>query len=837
MLLFYILLALLGQQTTVNGQQTPFLESENLKNSESEKGCEQQAMSNEQRFRKAQGSQHEAQSLKKTVDCCPLTVDYYENQIRLADSLYKNYLPQYNFEEVKAAVMFFDSCEQRAMSNEPFLESENLKTSESEKRLKSQGRNAQSSQHEAQSLKKTVDCCPLTVDIEYQRARAHYYHAVGLTERDDIVGACEHYFIALEIMELEIEKLKTSKSGKGSEQRAMSHEQRFRKAQSSQLEAQSLKKTVDYCPLTVDIEFLCARAHYYHAVGLTERDDIVGACEHYFIALEIMESEIENLKTSKYRKGSEQRAMSHEQKFQNAHSSKLEAQSPDYEKIRFLSLIYTRLGELFLSENYCDLAISKYRKALKYKLLLGENKAVANTYKCLGNSYHLYNMPDSALYYYNKSLATNSELPNRLDVEKCIAQILFDKGEKDSAYIMIKNNLGMIRNLSVKHSYYGILGSMYYKDLEYDSAIFYFKKCVKSDITNIKHLSAIRLAAIHDSIGDYEKKMYYDNISLKLSEYNMNKGVERGEMQSVYNEYVKRKQERGRLENKRKMSAVIMYFISVSFLLLITITFIIYVLKRKSDKYTNELNKNNDIINQINEEIKRKESEIREYSKIIENYNESITILKKEIDDKIQLVEKIRNDVKAKEKEIADVNEKIIDKDRIITEKEWTMSYKDGRLRSSGAKIREQERIISIQEKKLKELENTIRDGKSADMNQYLGTTICKRILAETERVQKSKLKSMNIKPLSAKDDVAVLRYEANNCLNNFLERIAMKYPDMDNDDQTCICLLLLNLDTTEISSLLSKNYSTIWRRIDNMKIKLGLKQESDIRLFLSKYL
>ena len=746
-----------------------FLESENLKTLESEKGCEPRAMSNEQKSPNAQSSQHEAQSLKKTVDCCPLTVDYYENQIRIADSLYKNYLPQYNFEEVKAAVMFFDSlrlttdlfesenlkisetekgCEQQAMSNEPFLESENLKTSESEKRLKSQGRNAQSSQHEAQSLKKTVDCCPLSVDIEYQRARAHYYHAVGLTERDDIVGACEHYFIALEIMELEIEKLKTSK----------------------------------------------------------------------------------------YRKGSEQRAMSHEQKFRNAHSSKLEAQSPDYEKIRFLSLIYTRLGELFLSENYCDLAISKYRKALKYKLLLGENKAVANTYKCLGNSYHLYNMPDSALYYYNKSLATNSELPNRLDVEKCIAQILFDKGEKDSAYIMIKNNLGMIRNLSVKHSYYGILGSMYYKDLEYDSAIFYFKKCVKSDITNIKHLSAIRLAAIHDSIGDYEKKMYYDNISLKLSEYNMNKGVERGEMQSVYNEYVKRKQERGRLENKRKMSAVIMYFISVSFLLLITITFIIYVLKRKSDKYTNELNKNNDIINQINEEIKRKESEIREYSKIIENYNESITILKKEIDDKIQLVEKIRNDVKAKEKEIADVNEKIIDKDRIITEKEWTMSYKDGRLRSSGAKIREQERIISIQEKKLKKLENTIRDGKSADMNQYLGTTICKRILAETERVQKSKLKSMNIKPLSAKD-VAVLRYEANNCLNNFLERIAMKYPDMDNDDQTCICLLLLNLDTTEISSLLSKNYSTIWRRIDNMKIKLGLKQESDIRLFLSKYL
>ena len=739
-----------------------------------------------------------------TVDRCQLTVDYYESQIRLADSLYKNYLPQYNFEQVKAAVGFFDSLRLTTVNSQrttDFLETENLKTSKSEK-----------------------GCEP----------RAMSNETFSETEKSvNISEICGN--------EKTNHKLVQKKSEKGCEPRAMSNEQRFRKAQSSQLEAQSPENNVDHHELlkfqnSKILEFLRARAHYYHAVGLTERDDIVGACEHYLCALEIMESETENLKTSKYRKGSEPRAMSHEQKFRNAHSSKLEAQSPDYEKIRFLSLIYTRLGELFLSENYCDLAISKYRKALKYKLLLGENKAVANTYKCLGNSYQLYNMPDSALYYYNKSLETNSELPNRLDVEKCIAQILFDRGEKDSAYVMIRNNLGMIRNLSVKHSYYGILGSMYYKDLEYDSAIFYFKKCVKSDITNIKHLSAIRLAAIHDSIGDYEKKMYYDNISLKLSEYNMNKGVERGEMQSVYNEYVKRKQERGRLENKRKMSAVIMYFISVSFLLLITITFIIYVLKRKSDKYTNELNKNNDIINQINEEIKRKESEIREYSKIIEDYNESITILKKEIDDKIRLVEKIRNDVKAKEKEIADVNEKIIDKDRIITEKEWTMSYKDGRLRSSGAKIREQERIISIQEKKLKELENTIRDGKSADMNQYLGTTICKRILAETERVQKSKLKSMNIKPLSAKD-VAVLRYEANNCLNNFLERIAMKYPDMDNDDQTCICLLLLNLDTTEISSLLSKNYSTIWRRIDNMKIKLGLKQESDIRLFLSKYL
>ena len=43
MLLLYILLALLGQQT-------PFLESENLKTSESEKSCEPRSMSHETFF-------------------------------------------------------------------------------------------------------------------------------------------------------------------------------------------------------------------------------------------------------------------------------------------------------------------------------------------------------------------------------------------------------------------------------------------------------------------------------------------------------------------------------------------------------------------------------------------------------------------------------------------------------------------------------------------------------------------------------------------------------------------------------------------------------------------
>ena len=586
--IFILLLVFSCQPSAVSGQQTsctedtrPCVSTENLRTSKSEN-----SLANDERLKskgeeKAHSSKFKAHSFKTTVDRRPLSVDYFESQIRLADSLYKNYLPQYNFEEVKAAVMFFDSlrlttdllesenlktseseksCEQRAMSNEPFLESENLKTSESEKRLKSQGRNAQSSQHEAQSTSQVFSFS----DSQIQNNVDHH----------------------------ELLKFQNSKI----------------------------------------LEFLRARAHYYHAVGLTERDDIVGACEHYFKALEIMETEleIEKLKTSKSGKGSEQRAMSHEQKFRNAHSSKLEAQSPDYEKIRFLSLIYTRLGELFLNENYCDLAISKYRKALRYVLLLGENKAVANTYKCLGNSYQLYNMPDSALYYYNKSLETNSELPNRLDVEKCIAQILFDKGEKDSAYVLLKNNLREIDNENLKYSYHYTLGNVYYSDKKYDSALYYLETSLDNDIVTKKVAFTTKLSAIYDSLGDYDKRDYYDNFSVKMFLNHANKEVDNKQLQVLYDNYKERKNEREKSIAKVRTRKLIIAISLGVFVILVSFTiFLKYRNKRHIDKLTEKIddyaNENKQLAEDFQKASSKKDKIIKQQKKEIEEIKNELS--------------------------------------------------------------------------------------------------------------------------------------------------------------------------------------------------------------------
>ena len=676
-LLIYILFVAFGCQ------QTTFLETENLKTSKSEKRLRANDKGQKSESRKDAKSQSDC--LYDPATAYRMSVDYYENQIRLADSLYKNYLPQYNFEEVKKAV--------------EFLESENLKTSKSEKRLKAKDKGLKSESRK--DAKSQSDCL---------------YDSATLRPYDP---------------------------------------------------ATAYRMSVDCCPLSVDIEYLCARAHYYHAVGLTERDDIVGACEHYLTALEIMELEIEKLKTSKSGKGSEQRAMSHEQKFRNAHSSKLEAQSPDYEKIRFISLIYTRLGRLFLNENYCDLAISKYRKALKYKLLLGENKAVANTYKCLGNSYQLYNMPDSALYYYNKSLETNSELPNRLDVEKCIAQILFDRGEKDTAYRLINNNLSKLEGYAAKYSYYQILGEMYHRDNLYDSAIKYLNLSMYATNKHTILTSSNILAAIYDSIGNMNHKFFYDSISISILNSNHNKSIYTAKLQNVYSEYANSKQDREIEKEKiesRKLFIKYLIIALSSILVLVTIIFVLRHRQRKDKKM-------------YDEKIFNMNSEIDEKNVEIENGKKTISVINSELESITKKYDKLSNDY--------------------ISEK--------------------------------KEFEKTLsRKITKNDIRKFCNCENSKRILTNIDDIKNRGLKINNLATLT-NEELRQLLDDADTCLYDFSAMITNKYPKLNDVDLYCICLLLLNINGPTIAALLGKDYSSVWSRIKKIYSIIGVNSKENL--------
>ena len=492
-------------------------------------GSELRAMSIEQESPKTQCSQLIVQSNINYDD----SASFHESQIRKADSLYKNYLPQYNFDEVKAAMEFFDSLQ----------------------------------------LSKTTDNRQRTTDF-FHRIFSNRKQKDLCTVPEPVEGT-------------------TSCASTSS--------------------ATSFPRTVDRCPLSVD--FNCAKAHYYHAVGLTERDDIVGACEHYLIALEIMEEMMANGKSLK------------------AKGKKSVDNPEDYEKIRFVVLIYNRLGHLFYNENFCDLAILKYKKALGYVDLINDNSYKANLLKGIGNSFQLDNRLDSALYYYNESLKTSGEINNKLDIEKCIAQVLYGKGEKDSVYIILKENLRKTNSNHVKYSYHFTIGNLYYKDKSYDSALYYLEKSLDNNIITKKIAFTTTLSAIYDSISNYEKKAYYDNFSANLLKKSINKEVDRSKLQVLYNKYNERKTEK---ENAIAKARARRNTITISFVVIVVVisalTYIRYNHRKLHDELKNEIDNRTKDIESKNSIISRKEKLINEYQIANDNKDKIIDKQKKEID-------------------------------------------------------------------------------------------------------------------------------------------------------------------------------------------------------------
>ena len=602
------------------------------------------AMSIEQESPKTHSSQLIAQSNINYDD----SASFHESQIRKADSLYKNYLPQYNFDEVKAAMEFFDSLQlikttvNRQRTTDFF---HRIFPNRKQKDLCTvpepvEGTTSGASTSSAISFPQTVDRCPLSVDYyesQIRKADSLYKNYLPQANFEEVKAAME-FFDSL--------RLTTDNSQQTTDFFNRIFPNRKQKDLctvpepvegttfgASTSSASSFPRTVDCCPLSVD--FICAKAHYYHAVGLTEKDDIVGACEHYLLALEIMEKMMAKDKRLKAKgKG-----------LCDSASLRLCDSDEDYEKIRFVYLIHTRLGELFLSETCCDLSLINYKKALYYSNVIDNKLSTARTLKHIGYSYQMLNNADSALYFYNKSLRTSNDIDNKLDIDKCIAQIIYlNKGKRDSAYLLLKNNLGIIDNENVKSSYCFTLGNMFYIEKVYDSALYYMENYQDNNNLTTKLAFATTLSAIYDSLGNYEKKAYYDNISSKLLKNNINKEVDKAKFRDLYNNYDEKKAERIRVEAQviTRRNAII-----VSLTAFIMVVLIIVYIKCNHRKQSNKLKTViDDCVNRIDnysKDIENKNTIINQKEKLISDYQKANDKKDKTIEKQKIEIERIKN--------------------------------------------------------------------------------------------------------------------------------------------------------------------------------------------------
>ena len=292
---------------------------------------------------------------------------------------------------------------------------------------------------------------------------------------------------------------------------------------------------------------------------------------------------------------------------------------------------YARLGDFFKDHTYPKIAALKYKKSLRWNEALNNDDIGSQLLKMIGMSYMYFNA-DSALYYFDKCVKTYPNHLNKIDIDKAIADYLFyEKNERDSAMRMMRDNFNIIEHEHVRYSYYSIYGGMLYEEKQYDSAIYYLEQAMNSSYFFTRLCSASVLSQVYDSIGDYEKKAYYDDITAKHSIERVENESDVSELMDLYNIHKANMSEIKKNQTKKKVTIIL-----TPIILIVAALIILRISRNK--KRVNNLSS---IIDERDKEIqdirfkqslvegkiKKKNAEIQKQAEIIKEQEQKISTI------------------------------------------------------------------------------------------------------------------------------------------------------------------------------------------------------------------
>lgn len=361
------------------------------------------------------------------------------------------------------------------------------------------------------------------------------------------------------------------------------------------------------------LDTMDARTQFYYANSLFEQDSMVEACENFYKVIYMLEDD-DSVRSKKSKK-----------------------------KLTEILNAHWMVGHIYLEYDLPNIALSHYTKALAYAKDLNDSHFLSFAYKFMGNAHFAYNV-DSSLYYYQKCIDVHPNHLNKIDVDKVIAEVLFyEKNERDSALNIIRKNLSIIEHENVRQAYYALLGEMMCDCKQYDSAIYYLNKSVESNLYFVQLGSAYNLSRVYDSLGDYEKKSYYDNIVARLGIDRLDGGFEVERIKNLDDIYNKHKQDVKEAKERKRIISIV--FISLVLILALAIFFRYRHLKKnkvllkKIDEMTDDINTKDDVIRDISYKhslitgkIKNKNAELQKQAELIKKQNEEILSMKEKLD-------------------------------------------------------------------------------------------------------------------------------------------------------------------------------------------------------------
>ena len=317
-------------------------------------------------------------------------------------------------------------------------------------------------------------------------------------------------------------------------------------------------------PHDKDLAFLSARTHYMNAIcinnGIIFTDDSLTmlACNEYYKALEIMEQHFDK-----------EQIVGH--------------------KASFMALIFARLANIYSDKFLIEPTIYFYNNVLNYKRkAYNPPSSLANTLFFLGYEYEKSEQYDSALYYYDQSLAcikdTTGILYRNIINRKALSS--YHVGYDASASVVALKHIASVGNEFEKYDRYLGIGFIYKLDNQYDSAIVYLNQ-VYEDAPSLflKTQSADYLREIYEDRGESDKAGEYARFVTQNTPPEFGTKADEWRFTSLFQDYLQQKQENTRLQEAKLNRERIMKIV-LPLLALIAVFAVWTLINRKRHKRT-----------------------------------------------------------------------------------------------------------------------------------------------------------------------------------------------------------------------------------------------------------
>ncbi len=330
-------------------------------------------------------------------------------------------------------------------------------------------------------------------------------------------------------------------------------------------------------PKNVDVLFQKSRAHYYNAVGESEKNDIKKACAEYLISLKTI--------------------------------NQIKGKDRTFNVNYFNGLIYNRLSEIYYNFT-SDSAFQIYKKANDEFIKCRANYPIAINFSKMAKLLATDNRYNESEMYLAMA---DSLLCNDLTIDEC------DKDRLRDAMLMTKAlNLCDAENRCYEalcimkrcHNHddeskiikSAVLAEMYYQNSIIDSALYYYEMAVENNHP-AKMTAISRIIDICNVLGDNEKAAYYAPYLAEETNQELELSPLKAELVAMYEQYEADKHK----AEKRDLWIKIIMALFVGDIILLVVFCVMYIMR--INRHKNEINKKDRYIRTLHGKIKKKSEE------------------------------------------------------------------------------------------------------------------------------------------------------------------------------------------------------------------------------------